>query len=334
MHSRQHTILRRRPLGQSTDVVRLLLVVPLFLLLRFVSSHNHNHHHHSHHHATTAATTTIRRLNVFSHDTVTNSNDPVVILGDFEPPPTHFPTSSPSSSPTSSPDDHDHKHKHDKQDYHHDLVAGEHRCGTPAPTLKEERIEKVRTTAFRTHSSGQGDTNRRLLPTSCDEMCDDQCITIQVRLNLLCLETNVGPIVPHPTAVADAALRGAPFYRNNFSSPKDIAASFGQNMQVLNQAFNGTPFGFEWDGTWQIGVSTGATTKAFENRGQASQVMGSGDVRVLDVFLGFALLNLDDGGTILGLATPAAAQTDGTGDGVYLRYDVLPNGGFPDNDLG
>lgn len=233
-----------------------------------------------------------------------------------------------------------HKH-HDQQNYH-EHGDGDW-CGTQPLTLTEERIQSLRLQAFRNYTSSHRQhaqdhkddntiRNRRLLPTSCDELCD-QCIDIQVRLNLLVMETAQGPIVPHPSRTMDLLFSGATVAVSDFSTNEEIAELFEDNLSIVNDSYQGTPFRFSWDGNINFAIGD-VTFNAFEYRDTISAAIGSGDLRILDVFVAYNAHALPDV-TVFGVATMGSAQTEGTGDGVYVRYDVLAGGGAPENrDLG
>lgn len=206
-------------------------------------------------------------------------------------------------------------------------------CGSKHLSLQEEQMQQLRIEAFRHYTSfdpqHQGDGNqRRLLPTACEELCD-QCIEIQIRLNLLVVETDDGPRVPHPFSAVQQLQQNdwSTVDWGEFSSPDEITVLFEKNMKVLNSAFAGTPFNFTWDGEYSLGSGDQWTFSAFEHRAEISSELGSDDLRVLDVFVANQPA-LSQSGFILGMATPASLQEKGRGDGVYVRYDVLTGGGL------
>ena len=106
-------------------------------------------------------------------------------------------------------------------------------------SLQEEQMQQLRIEAFRHYTSANvdGGGNRRLLPNTCDELCD-QCIEIAVRLNLLIIDTeNYGPRAPHPTNVVQQLQ--ADDWSNveweKFSTPDDVALLFEEStMRLLN----------------------------------------------------------------------------------------------------
>ena len=220
--------------------------------------------------------------------------------------------------------DGDDEEGHDHQNHHH----GDW-CGTKHLSLQEEQMQQLRVQAFRHHTSPNGGENRRLLPQTCQELCD-QCVEIQVRLNLLILETDDhGPRAPHPTNLVNQLQKRdwSNVQWDKFSTPDDVAVLFEGNMKILNSAFSETPFRFAWDGEYKLGVGE-AIFGAFDDRADVSAVMGSDDLRILDVFVAYQLTHQRGSGLMLGFATPASLQEKGRGDGVYLRYDVLKGGGM------
>jgi hypothetical protein len=114
---------------------------------------------------------------------------------------------------------------------------------------------------------------------------------------------------------------------SDFSSVDDVVTMFQNNLVIVNQAFVGTPFRFRYvsEATTQT-VSNDWSNDAVEYQSEMSAALGSGNLRVMDVFMAWNLLQ-DTQGTILGVASLPAAQIASNGDGMILRYDVLTGGG-------
>ena len=220
--------------------------------------------------------------------------------------------------------DEDHSHDHRGQ-----------LCGTEVPTMEEEAINQVRVDAFQEVTDGTYLRRRKLVTESCHELCD-QCIEIETYLHMIGTDLpGVGPVIPHPTPVYESAKKNiAGVTIEKFSTRKGIESMFEENIEVLNKAFKGTPFRFKF-----IHHATTRTTNtdwvedAAEHMEEMSRVLGNDDLRKLDVYLS-ATLRSGSAGEVLGTATLPGSQQMGKGDGVYLRYDVLPNGGRPKNDMG
>ena len=118
---------------------------------------------------------------------------------------------------------------------------------------------------------------------------------------------------------------------DDFSTPEDIERMFLENLVVLNEAFAQTPFYFTLQKTTQTARLdwTQQVDEVFQDMGRE---LGSDNPVELDVFLAVELTQT--GRQFLGMASNAAAQTWQNGDGVFLRYDSLTDGGMKGNDKG
>lgn len=196
----------------------------------------------------------------------------------------------------------------------------------------------VRTQAVEEHRRHLGHDGRQLRPLETCETLNDQRIEIAVNLHLTSFMSGTTEHFAHPTPSFQRYLQGDPTLTDaDFSSLEDIKDMFEKNLIVLNQnAFAETPFKFKWvQTTVTSGINIVQAVANYTNG--FSQSVGSGDLRVLDVFCGYALGGTDDASdpiNALDSATFPAAQRAGQGDGVYLRYDALTDGGNADYDLG
>ena len=222
-------------------------------------------------------------------------------------------------------------HSHKGHAHDHD---GEF-CGTEVPTLQEEARNQARVDAFQVVTDGNYIRRRKLATESCHELCD-QCIEIETYLHMIGTDlAGIGPIIPHPTSVYESAKENiASVTMEDFSTRDNIEAMFEDNIDVINNAFTGTPFRFKFirQATTRT-INANWVEDATEHMGEMSRILGNNDLRKLDVFL-TATLRSGAAGEILGTATLPGSQQAGKGDGVYLRYDVLPNGGRSKNDMG
>ena len=99
-------------------------------------------------------------------------------------------------------------------------------------------------------------------------------------------------------------------------------------MEVLNQAYAETPFRFKLMGT-TAAPQANWTTWAIDYQAEISEALGVHDLKVLNVFVAY-----DVGDDLLGFAVFPEAQSNATGDGVYVRYDFLTSGGSAVGNLG
>lgn len=214
-----------------------------------------------------------------------------------------------------------------------------HKCGTADLTRRQAWAEETRLRAT-LERRRRGRRALRLL--KCDEIANqtsEEIVTIPIHLHLMALSVsnnNGEPqlILPHPTSSFIRLLEssssspddGSSLQLSNFSTPADIEAMFVENLAVVNEAFADTSFRFVLGNTtvtdnfdWVLDIGLYLA--------QASAAVGSGDLRELDLFVGFAI-EVDDLG-ILGRAVPSSVQRAGKGDGIAIIYDVLTGGGFP-----
>lgn len=229
-------------------------------------------------------------------------------------------------------DNHHHFHKH-VNGHHHD----DHRCATAEPTLRDEVIDQLR---FRHAFAHASDRQRRQLQIQCDDLCD-QCIEIETYLHLITGNvTGFGPLIPHPTDAVLTLLNddnAAGIILEDLSTQDDIKALFRANIDVVNQAFQGTPFRFRFvEEATTTTLSNDWSNNATLYQGEMSNALGQGDLQKLDVFVAWSLRQLSSSspGRVLGVASLPGAQLAGQGDCVIMRYDVLKDGGLAQNDHG
>lgn len=121
-----------------------------------------------------------------------------------------------------------------------------------------------------------------------------------------------------------------------FSTEHDIFSMIESNMQILNDAFQATPFRFrlvpektqketnlEWSNYARDGLLEMSTT------------LGSNDPSIMDVYLVFRIASKDpDYNGAKGVAYLPSTTGEGVGYGVCLRYDILTRGGYNKSDMG
>ena len=217
-------------------------------------------------------------------------------------------------------------HAHD-----HDHHAG-HDCGTATPSQHKAVVDQLRLRAAFDDNHG----GRRLqVPTACTEMCE-QCIEVEVYLHLILGNlTSLGPIIPHPTEVVLDLINDVPGATTaDLSTEDDINNLFQNNVDIVNQAFVGTPFRFRFvrEATTQT-ISNDWSNDGAEFQPEMSEALGSGELTKMHVFLVWNVRQ-SIGGLTLGIASLPAAQIADDGDGMIMRYDVLPSGGLAPRDLG
>ena len=224
---------------------------------------------------------------------------------------------------------HDHHHEHHHDDDDDDF------CGTEVPSVQQEIFNQLRVNAFQTVTDGTYERRRNLQTKSCNELCD-QCIEIEVYLHLIATNFGFGPVLPHPTsAVLKAEQNINDVTLRDFTTTQEILAMFEENIKVVNKAYSGTPFQFKFirEGTTQT-TNPLWSEATVEFKDEVGALLGNGDLRKLDVYISSSLRPSRGNGEVLGTATLPGSQIAGKGDGVYIRYDVLPGGGRRKNEKG
>lgn len=166
--------------------------------------------------------------------------------------------------------------------------------------------------------------NLQDLDDSCQQISAacNQCIDIRVNLGLIgfvATDEASGQswdLLPHPTDVMIDVITGdAPVNPNtDFSSVSDIQDLFAANLQVLNDAFVDSPFNFVWDRNADTRVEyDGSLLNVAEKQQEVTDAVGIADLMVLNVFVGFNVIFVEDA-IVFGLANFAAAQRVGKGE--------------------
>ena len=165
--------------------------------------------------------------------------------------------------------------------------------------------------------------HRQLTLNNCEGLCD-QCIEIETRVHLVKAKHGTWTVIPHPTAAYEQLLSNdtdTSLFETNFSTLEDIQALFQDNVQVLNQAFRGTPFRFRFNATAsQSIVHTEWTNYASEFRLDIYNALASRNPRILDVFLVHQMLDRTTGTQSTAMASFAGEQLEN--EGVVMRFNA------------
>lgn len=124
----------------------------------------------------------------------------------------------------------------------------------------------------------------------------------------------------------------------DFTSLEEMEAMVAANMELLNESYNETTFRFNHmnAGDPEILVNEEYSTLALQYAENISAT-GSRDLAVLDVYLVQAVANEDTIAaeiTLAGLALFPSYQFTGKGDGVFVIYPTVTDGGLEKNELG
>ena len=185
---------------------------------------------------------------------------------------------------------------------------------------------------------------RHLQKLSCTEVCDG-CITIDVVFHLMVFEvpTDEGTfqLLPHPTSVMVRLDNDDPnIDTDEFTLLEDYKQIIRNNIDVTNDALSGTPFRLNFvEEELDLTARSRYMRRAMDNRVEMTELIGSQDLRVLDIYLVYTLLfdaEFDAGESPLRVGTSSlpSQQLVGNSDGIWLRYDTLTGGGLNPFDLG
>jgi len=126
-----------------------------------------------------------------------------------------------------------------------------------------------------------------------------------------------------------ALLSGEVLTPQDFSSVEYFQSLMPVQMEVLNQAYNSTPFKFVHANadTPSTAVNADWTTAPVDNRLTIFEALSMGELDSVNVFLHSALPDL------IGLAVFPSEQLV-TGDVILMLFSTMPGAGLPNNDAG
>lgn len=179
---------------------------------------------------------------------------------------------------------------------------------------------------------------------SCTEVCDG-CITIDVVFHLMVIQmpSPDGPIqfLPHPTSSMIKLDESDPTLTvQDFTPLEDYKQIIRNNIDLTNEALSGTPFRLNFvEEALDLTANGDYMRRPLSNLVEMTEVLGSGDLKVLDLYLVYTLLTkeeFDTGQSPLRVGTSSlpSQQLVGKSDGIWLRYDTLTGGGLTPFDLG
>jgi len=215
-----------------------------------------------------------------------------------------------------------HRHLHDENDGH---GIG---CGAKAPT----RESLVRDEARLNHIQGRpGRRNeRRTQFASCNDI-EPNSIEIKTYFHFMAIPLSDLPdqfVIPHPTEVALA--KGA---LEDYTTYNEMIEMCQRQVEIMNNAFQGTPFYYTFQPNPSVSTNLDFTNNPMDHQNEMREEFGVKDPTALNIYLSFALGSQHrDTRGYLGVADFPSFQLKG--DGLFMRYDILPQGGFPSNDDG
>ena len=177
------------------------------------------------------------------------------------------------------------------------------------------------------HHHSKHNLLRQLQPTStCEDLCK-QCIEIDTKFHLMVLSNSTGGYaMPHPTETVLRLPEDDTLTLENFTSVEEYLPFVEEQMIVLNQAYADTPFRFKYIG-WDRSNLLDWLLWPMDHRREMTDLIGQKDPTKLDVFVSFQVESqysqLRDR---FGFADFPSHQYT-SGDGIYVRADVLPGAG-------
>lgn len=205
-------------------------------------------------------------------------------------------------------------------------------CGTQNPDMAFAALDAARVSLLKAKHG------RRAQLQTCDELCT-ACIEVPVYFHLLLFDGEDFDFIPHPSAAVQQYLDGETVSEDDFSSVEDLNEIIDAQVQVLNEQYANTPFFFTLQdpGNPSLAVNTDWARYAFDERFDISAALAKGELTTLNVFLGYSVEGRNttvEGRTLAGFSSFPSWQFENQSDGIYQRYDVLTDGGFPSNEVG
>ena len=147
-------------------------------------------------------------------------------------------------------------------------------------------------------------------------------------------------VIPHPTSVVQQydTQGAAGLTPASFTSLDDMKQIIENQISVANQALTGSPFQFR---NMVDSLSTVQNENyaryPIDNTIEMSANLGSGDLRILDVYLSYSVLYEREAANPplrVGTTFLPSQQLLRKSDGLFLRYDTLTGGGLSNFDDG
>jgi hypothetical protein len=139
---------------------------------------------------------------------------------------------------------------------------------------------------------------------------------------------NVEYVIPHPPSVA---LNSGPL--QDFTTLSELMTAMDLQFQILNTHYSATPFQFVWQNRDNPTISTNLNYTNFplDHMEAMSKEYGHpNQLTILDIYISYSVRSQDIPATnaFVGYSTfpsyQIGSQNGGSGDGVFITYDVLP----------
>lgn len=202
----------------------------------------------------------------------------------------------------------------------------DHDCGVEHVDSLDAAIDQARMNRIQNHSFGRRDLQR----LTCDELCDG-CIEIDTVFHLFAFNFQGTQVLPHPTAAMQRFDAGdASLQVSDFTTPDGFRQNLIDQIAVTNRHLQGTPFRLRFVEPFTVTNNDSYMRYPVDFFQDITATVGSGNLRVLDVYLSYNVVSQSETNPLarVGMATLPSQQLLRNGDGVFLRYDVVTNGGF------
>ena len=232
---------------------------------------------------------------------------------------------------------HSHPLNHNDHYHRHAAAAGSSTmgCGTGYPSIEtlvgdQIRLQhRQRSEREQRQHSGKRST-RRAQFASCNDL-EPQSIEIKTYFHFMAISASgdqPGYRIPHPT---DVALSKGEL--GEYTTHDEMVAMCREQVEIMNSAFRETPFYFAFQPNPSVSTNINFTNYPMDYQHEMRETYGVKDPKALNIYLSFSLGSLKSDTTgYIGKADFPFLQLEG--DGLFMRYDVLPGGGLPDNDDG
>jgi len=230
-------------------------------------------------------------------------------------------------------DNHNETESHEDDDQHHHHHHEPH-CGVAHVSNLQAELDQARMRRL-----FESDAGRRLQKLSCDELCDG-CIEIDTVFHYTTFTFQGTQVLPHPTSAMRRFDSGDTTLRpSDFTSRAAFVQVLRDQIAYANAALRGTPFRFRLRESEITATNNNLYMRyPLDYTEEIALNLGSGDPRVLDVYLHYTILfqsEANDPPLRVGQAYMPSQRFSGNNpDGMFLRYDILTGGGFFSLDQG
>ena len=203
----------------------------------------------------------------------------------------------------------------------------EHHCGVEHVSNLEAALDQARMLRIQNHPPND---RRNLQKLTCQELCDG-CIEIDTVFHFFTLNFRGTQVLPHPSATMQRYDQGDTSLQvSDFTTPDAFRQHLRDQIAVTNKHLAGSPFRLKLVEPFTVTNNDSYMRYPVDSFQEITAQVGSGNLQVLDVYLSYTVLRQGETNplTRVGLATLPSQQLLRNGDGVFLRYDVVTNGGF------